>query len=211
MIAFFGTIFGFFLFGTIGFYIAAALFIIWGFYIIEKESLFGVIVSIIIFTIFMQFIAKCNIFVSVVENPWLLLWIPGYFAIGFAWSFVKWWLFVNKAADKLRELKDEFLKEHTDKTFDTNKKYSEQASIRSGRNLKEEWDSFIRFKDDVKRPSAKENKGRITTWVIYWPFSFLWSLLNDLIKRIVREIVKTFQKFYQKISDKAFKGLEDVK
>jgi|GEM_PF-3720407 len=208
--AFFEAIFVFFLFGTVGFYITVVAFIIWGFCLIEKESLFGIITSMILFFIFMQFLAKYNIAASVVDSPLNLLWIPGYFAIGFAWSFVKWWLFVNKAAERLKEMKEKFLKEHTDKTFDANKKYSEQVSSFSGRNLKEEWESFIQFKD-VQRPLAKKNKGRITTWIIYWPFSFIWSLLNDLIKSLIRQLVTTFQKFYQAISDKAFKGLEDVK
>ena len=208
--AFFGTIFGAFLFGTVGFYIVAALFIIWGFYLMEKESLFGIVVSMILFFLFMQFLAKYNIVASVAYNPWRLLWIPGYFAVGFGWSFIKWWLYVNKAADKFRDMKDKFLEQHG-KEYDSNKIYSQQTSSATGCNLKEEWDRYIQFKGEAKPPLAKMNKGRITSWIIYWPFSFLWSLLNDIIKKIVRQLVTTFQKVYQFISDRAFKGLEDVK
>ena len=47
--------------------------------------------------------------------------------------------------------------------------------------------------------SATRNKGRITGWIAYWPWSLVWNITGDTFKMIYENL----QGVYQKISDRA--------
>ncbi len=123
--------------------------------------------------------------------------------------FVKWWLRVTEKAQAAIKSMDAFYEEHRpEKKVDSAIPLDQQKSEKSGRNLRDEWESHIRFKDELQKPMVAENKERIAVWIMYWPFSFLWSIINDIVKRLVEQFVIRFQKFYQRISDRAYRALE---
>jgi hypothetical protein len=198
-----------FVLGAVGWWCLTILFVIYGFFALDRDyedkTLFWPIAMLIVYVLFMQFIAKANIFSFAVEHPWkLVLYILGYFVLGFVWSFVKWWLFVNTAAEKYNEKRAEFLKEYSPRWS------AVPDDIRSPsreRNKQSEWESYV-TRNKLSKPMASKHKGKITVWVMYWPVSLVWSLLDDFIKKMIRQIITMFQKFYQFISDQAFKKFE---
>jgi len=56
-------------------------------------------------------------------------------------------------------------------------------------------------------PKAKDNKGRIISWMSYWPFSAFWTIINDPIKRMFRFIYARFENLYDKMEKKMFSDL----
>ena len=53
-------------------------------------------------------------------------------------------------------------------------------------------------------PSAKDYKGRIISWMTYWPMSIVWTFLNDPFKRIFKYIYSIFEKWYESMSNRMF-------
>lgn len=180
------AILGFFVFGAIGWYAVVGAFLIWTFIIVEKDSFSGGIIELILLFLFLQFMGRMDIWGYVAGNPgWIALLILGYFVTGFAWSFLKWWLYVKEKAEKVRKERDKFLAEN--------------------KNNAEGW----RIPFDLNKPIAMEHKGGIAIWVIYWPFSLVWSFINDFIKRVVRQIITCLKGWYQGIAYSAYQGIEE--
>jgi len=169
----------------------------------EKESLTWTIISLGIYLTFLSYLGKFNVFSYVFYDPLrTFLYVLGYFVIGVIWSFIKWWLKVNETAERYKEEKDKFFKEHEAKNSAVPEKYQKSDDVI------DRWQSHIEYKEDIEKPIASKNKEKISVWIVYWPFSFFWSLINDIVKRIVEQFVIRFQKVYQSISDRAFKDLE---
>lgn len=57
-------------------------------------------------------------------------------------------------------------------------------------------------------PKAKDEYGRIISWMCYWMFSMIWTLINDPIKRTFKFIYMRLEGLYQKIADKMFADIK---
>lgn len=188
-----------FIFGSFWWYIVTGGFFIWAIVLTEKESVVWVVFSLFFYLVFLSTLGKIYVFSYLLREPLKsFLWIIGYFAVGVIWSFIKWWLKVTEAADKYKEEKEKFFKE-----FEANTK-----AFRKSDCVIKQWQSHIEYKNELHKPIASHNKKRISVWIIYWPFSFIWSLLHDIVRRIFEQFVIRFQKFYQGISDRAYKKVE---
>ena len=203
------SILSIFVLGAVGWWCLTILFIIYTFLALDKDydtpgetHLAWPISMLVLYVIYMQFIAKTDIFNFAVHYPLkIILYVLSYFVVGFIWSFVKWWLYVNTIAEKYQFEKDKFTAEYIPKTaVPKNNRDNEK-------DKKDEWDFIVRNKD-LQKPVVSKYKGKITVWIMYWPVSVVWSLLDDFIKKMVRHIITLFQKFYQSISDSAFKKFE---
>lgn len=208
------AIFSVFVLGAVGWWCLTILFVIYVFFALDRDydsvgehsHLFWPVFMLILYAVFMQFIAKADIFNFSIHHPLeLILYVLGYFATGFVWSFVKWWLFVNTLADKYQAEKTEFLANFTPRESAVPRTYFVSSDGRT--EQQREWESVV-DRHHLQKPVATRYKGSITVWVMYWPISVVWSLLDDFIKKLVRHIVTMFQKFYQLISDSAFKKFE---
>lgn len=49
------------------------------------------------------------------------------------------------------------------------------------------------------------NKGRIVSWMCYWPLSALWTLINDPVRKLYTRICETLAGAYQKMADRMIK------
>ena len=54
------------------------------------------------------------------------------------------------------------------------------------------------------RPTARQHKSRIITWILWWPTSMFWTVLHDFFLRLGEWFVETFKGVYAQISNKAF-------
>lgn len=194
-----------FIIGSLWWYIITGGFVIWAIFLTEKETLGWVITSLIIYLLFFSFLGKVNIFAYLFYHPInSLLYILSYFLFGIIWSFVKWWLKVNKTAQKCKEELERFLEKHRPRKSAVPEQY--QTSQHQEKNLQEEWERHIKT-TEYEKPIASKNKEKISVWIIYWPFSLLWALIHDFVRDLVEQFVIRFQKLYQSISDKAYKKI----
>jgi len=187
--------------GTIWFFIFTIICVISLFYFVETEKIARSILTVGFYTIFLQFVVKVDVFSSIIQNPIKsLLILLLYFFIGFVWSFVKWFMYVNKQALMIKIERTEFLKRHSDKHC---------LTITLDTPIPEDLLSTWRHsKSYIRKPIVHENKARISHWVIYWPISVIWSLLNDFIRKTIDIIVLKIKFVYEKITSNAFKTIE---
>lgn len=108
------------------------------------------------------------------DQNWIgiLIFIGCYVLIGTGWGLAKWLFYLHNVADTLEEGK---------------KKWGW-----SDASLKEKWQ---------KQTDPFNNKGTITMWMVYWPWSALWTLLNDPIKRLYRAIYQALTTTYQRMAN----------
>lgn len=190
-----------FAFGTIWFFILSTFFLVSLFYFVETEKIARSFLTVVFYIVFLQFVVKIDIFSSILQNPIKsILILLSYFFIGFIWSFVKWFMYVNKQALTIKLERIEFLKKHKDKhcltiTLDTP----------IPQDLLETWRYSKSF---IRKPVVHENKAKISHWVIYWPVSVIWSLLNDFIRKTIDIIVIKIKFIYEKIASNAFQTIE---
>jgi len=57
----------------------------------------------------------------------------------------------------------------------------------------------------IGKPEPEHYKGRIVSWIVYWPPSMFWTLLNDPIRKIGRAIYNWISATLKRISDHAWK------
>lgn len=193
-----------FIIGSLWWYVVSAGFFIWAIILTEKESLTWTFISLVLYLSFLSFIGGINVFNFLFFHPIkTLLYVLGYFLIGVIWSFIKWWVKVNKAAQKYKETWEAFIKDYKPRNSTVPKEHQNYIN-----RQKQEWESQISGRRDITKPIASQYKEKISVWIIYWPFSLFWSFLHDFVKNMVEFFVLKFQKFYQKISDNAYKKVD---
>ena len=124
-----------------------------------------------------------------------------YLAVGTVFAVFKWWRFVGRLRDKYDEAKAQYL----------------QSRGLSGPNIpvehRERWRNHVRqYVSDLRGqfpPQAREYKGKIVSWMTYWPWNLLWTLINDPIRRLFKAIFQAIQGTLQGISDRAFQDTAD--
>ena len=101
-----------------------------------------------------------------------------YVLCGLGWSIFKWYWYVTKEVDKL--------KERYPKDYETKTKTWLEALERY-----------------VPKPNSE--KTRIIGWMGYWPLSLVWFLVDDIVKEIFNWLYYRFAAIYQKITDAAIR------
>jgi len=64
------------------------------------------------------------------------------------------------------------------------------------------------YKKRITKPLVRNHKGRVISWMSYWPWSLFWTILNDPIRRLMRRIYYRIKGILQGISDRAFKDID---
>lgn len=206
----------FFAFGGAWYFLFSGLWLILLFYWVEHDHMILSGLNIVLYILFLNFIVKKSVIDSFLENPGRsFLIVLGYIILGFVWSFIKWWLFVNRKAIQYKEKRCAWL-------IDRKKSYLGRMSGKSivdikeitletkvPEDLMEDWKSSTYSVGFI--PKAVEHKMTISHWVLYWPVSALWSLLDDFIGKVIRVIVVKFRYIYEMITKNAFKNIEEIK
>ncbi len=185
--------------GTLGFWIFAGIVFLLLIAAVEYEKPGLATLSLIVTGFALWLFGNVNVFALAAENPLLALGLgAGYFAVGALWSLAKWWFYVRRQLRKYNEVKAEFLKNNGE---------SEKGPVPD--RLKADWNarrpSYARY----AKPQVRENKGRILTWMIYWPWSLVWTILNDPVKRLFKNIFNAMKALFQKVADSAYKDVDE--
>lgn len=177
--------------GGVLFWILVAIVCIWLFVAVEYEKWGWATISVIATFALLGWLGDFSIWNVAVNHPLLAVACAGgYVLLGIGWSFGKWYFFVLNMRDKHLEAVARLkgLLAHRGKAF------ARDVNRRTG----------------YEKPVAKEHKGRILTWMIYWPWSLVWTILNDPIKKFFKYIFRKLQATYQRIADRAYAGVEDL-
>lgn len=126
------------------------------------------------------------------EHPGVtILFALVYFVAGTAWAVTKWWLYVIDHRDKYNEAKLNF----------------------KPTRIEDIWENSFEYRHQFKSsgtlvPQVRNNKGRIMTWMCYWPWSMIWTVINDPIKKTFKMIYDRIQDTLQSISNNVFKDVK---
>ena len=130
---------------------------------------------------------------TIKQHPiYVLYGLLAYFGISGLWAFAKWRLFyLPNLFDQYDELRTEFLKRRGLKEMPADPKVREDfAKDRAVERLNI---SYFRM--------VRHNKGRITSWMVFWPFSLIGTFLGDFLHRVFTTIYKTIAGGLQRMSD----------
>lgn len=205
-------------FGTIWFWVISAAMFILVLALSENEHNFSAFISVAAFIGVMEVVGTFNIF----DDPLTLLkWGAVYFAVGAAWSFLKWFSLLNKKKDELMKVKQKWLNYTEGKGVVKNlPSVSEPVPC-------ELWTSFFDYvKHSDYRPNKETRvyasfdpmkptdlvpdwvlyKEKLVGWILWWPTSAFWTILNDPLVRLAEFIYSRFQGVYKKMASKVFSG-----
>jgi hypothetical protein len=197
-----------FVFGTVWFWALVALECIVLFALIEGDRVGWGTLSLIATFAILKFFGDVDIIGFAKANPLeFAAGVAGYFVAGTIWSVAKWWFFLKDRREKYDELKAEFLRNNGVQGTVIPEKLRapwrlQAASLTDHRGYgSASAESII--------PKARNHKGKILTWMTYWPWSMVWTLINDPVKKLFRQIYRSIQNLMQSISDRVFRGVED--
>lgn len=186
--------------GTIGFWIFTIILtgIIWTLLEVDKPgwATFSMIVALTAFS----FLGDFSIIDLVRNEPLKFVGLMGGYVIaGVLWSIAKWYFHVSSQARKYTEMKSNWMEicEIPPKTIINDQQRKDFFSANYGAVT------------ISTRPKAKRNKGRILSWMMYWPWSASWTIINDPVVRLFKEIYAKLSTVFDKISAHAYKGIDD--
>jgi len=129
---------------------------------------------------------------ALISNPWMVVkGVSGYLLGGLIWAACKWVFYVRSVGRKYDDDKRQFLESQTPPI--------EGMNIPD--DFLEKWQQHIRYRPEIKKPNARNSKARIMTWMVYWPWSFVWTMIDDPIKNAFHSILHWTQGMFQRVSD----------
>lgn len=156
----------------------------------------------------------------VVSNPlWAALGVLGYFGVGVLYSLYKWYDTIVQAKKGYYVRRKRWL------TSRIESKKAIHIPLRSlyiealetgilNQAVKEDWQAYLRdsmgrtARLRIQKPVAKENKSRITSWILSWPWVGLWDLIHKPLRYIVNKLYGAISGTLQRMSDAGFSEID---
>jgi hypothetical protein len=190
-------LFGLLAFGGVAFWILIGFVFLLNFYFIEAEKTFWATVTLVGTFAALALLGDFNLWHVVRENPMEALYSGiGYFLLGAGWSLGKWWFHVKDMYRQYSEARAEFMVVN-----------GKTAADQMDQTMKDKWKLNYSAQHYAK-PKVRQNKSRITLWMMYWPWSAVWTVINDPVRKIFAAIFHELQGLYQKIADSVYKNAE---
>ncbi len=186
--------------------VALAVLYVVGCFLVELEFFGWATLALIAAVVGVQFLHVYDILSYVAANVLTsTLYAAGYIVVGVAWSFVKWFSYLRKFRDHFRELKQKFLERKSLTGPDIDEPFLSEFKD----SLRHQYE--YRDVQSGQKPTAAENKARITAWMAFWPCSMLSTLLNDPIRRLFKFLFNLLKSTFQKLSDYVFRNDPELK
>lgn len=200
-----------------GFWFWAAFLIVSFFIIVflENDRSGGATLLTLLAIAAMVGLGNMGVFTWIAAHPFLLIgYLGGYFAVGCLYGGIKWWLKLRDTADRYKAARTKWLERQIE-VVRPERKSDYKEALRTGiltGNVKKNW--IKEFEDlyanhRLKKPMVSQNKGRIISWMTYWPWSGLWTLINDPIRRTFRFLYSRISSTLQRMSDRIFADIQD--
>ena len=185
--------------GAIGFWVFFGVICLILIALVEHERIGWSTLLLIGTLLFFQLGTSFKPFSLLSAHPvWGALTVLGYFVAGAAWCIWKWWFFVKAKRREYDEKKRRFLEANG------------VGHLRTvPENLRDTWRDMNQLPYDTPKPMPSRHKGRIMTWLVYWPWSFVWTIIDDPIKRMFRAIYDQIKSTLEAISHRAFRDVDD--
>jgi len=197
--------------GSFSFYLLTVVCALITILLVNRECPYWSVLCLFSYALYLDLIAKQHVFGYIASHPLkILLYVIAYLLVGFAWSFVKWWLFVNKEAlvfkAKRYSWMESCLKSRLSKAPQDNvlKQQLEGLSINSAMPSCLESDYSSTY-FAISAPKVSDCVKSITLWILYWPISLLLVLMGDLITKVVHILIEKCRVVYESITKNAFK------
>lgn len=190
---------------------------------IENEKGLAATFCVGVYLSVIHFFGDANLLGTLSQHmPLLVAAIPVYFLLGAMWGIAKWFFFTRKIA---MEVEEHYLARKTDFFKEQGLKLTETSAIPDSH--REQWQKYservaitVAIGDTVGTatmaqvqqliPQARAHKARITTWMTFWPTSFVWTMINDPVRAICAHIYVTIQQWLQNISNRAFSRVNSL-
>lgn len=208
----------FFAFGTFWFWALSAAVFVAVLAFSENEHN---IVPVFIIAAF-AYIMNANGSFAIFSDPFALLgWVAMYFGIGAGWSVLKWFSYLHKRGDEFAKYKLTYIKKHNvsikDKIGDYRVELEEDVGAEIPYPISVKFRDYLESsgyvgygKDKDIVPDWRNNKERMTTWILYWPTSALWTLLNDPLVRLAKWIYQRLGGIYDGLTQRVFGKFGDM-
>lgn len=205
---------GMFAFGTITFWMLILFEFCFLFYCVEcVRGVLGIFSVLVAAAIFL-FLGGIPIFSFLSElSMWsLLLYVGGYIGIAVAYSFLKWDRYCARASKKLKKaLRDFANQKFPPNATETDEQLREDVLCgRIPEKHKESWYRITSCSGISSIPIASDNKNRIVTWMMFWPWSLAWTVLRDYVLELFDTIFEYLKMVYQKIANRHYKDLDST-
>ena len=188
----------FFIIGGIWFWLltaAALFFLLWE---IHSHKPFIGLITVGLYLAMIHVFGDASVPSTLNSHPWILYWgIPIYVFVGVCWGLIKWILYVRKHVNDYKKTRFDFLRLRRKQV--ENDFITENTPVPE--NLKDQWFRHINYK--IQKPSARENKWEIITWMCYWPVSMIWFVLDEPWQYLYEMLSSIFQKISDKIYEHA--------
>lgn len=219
------SLIGIFVVGSIGFWILLALAWVVVTALIEFERPWLAGLSLVATFVLVSWLGNFNLIAASRAHPLTAaVGLAAYFLAGAAWSVWKFYVYFKTKRDKYEELKRDFLDAKKIKgsaipTEMLREWYRWLHSRAHDSGLRECLDFSGGGYDadtgtgDLRcrftRPRVRDNKKRILTWMLYWPWSLLWYAVNDPVRKAFEFLFNRLKAVYQWVLDRAFAGMDD--
>lgn len=177
----------------------------------KKNNSVFCLISIGVFLLFLNFMAKVNLITFVTEKPLAVGLIAlVYIFFGCFWAMFKWYLFCKNKINQYDEVFERFL----DKC-----KLDPETKILND----EEKKLFNEYLLDNRyylpsnlgiKPRIRDNKNEAITWLAFWPISVIIYLLSDLVvdvfTNLYKNVYKNIEGTLQGIADSLWVKRHDI-
>ena len=220
--------------GTLWWLLLTVGFVVWMFYSVAAYRPIMAAICLVLFLALLQWASGVHMLEWLGGHPLhVALAVLAYFAAGVVWSFPRWWLHIRKWARvpnsfpplgsnyyenvTLEEYRKKWV-EHELCKLDAEDRAEHNKAVRSvqcssvvsgpmapgmtATPVAAIWATEL----ESIRPKAVKNVSKITTWIIYWPWSVLVSLFEDLLREVARWVVERLRHVYDAIGKSALRN-----
>ena len=161
--------------------------------------------SLLLYIVVLAIFTPANPFVYVWHNPLTAIeFFVGFFVIGAIFSLLKYWSFVQRIVQKIKDIKKQFIidfKLEISTTDEIPHEYTQEWKKRKSEKL-----SSSEYNKVTRGLRPSDNASLIMNWIAFWPFVALGLFVADPLRHLVRSIyehlVSTFGRMYERIVTK---------
>lgn len=159
---------------------------------VHEDRVGGATATLVVFLALVGLFTNTLSVISTIPPIFYVYGFGAYMGAAGLWATVKWRAFyLPKLFDRYEELRSDFLERKSLKEFPADPA------------VRDEFNSWhdVRILNIGERRMVRYNKGKITTWMLYWPFSLIETFFGDFLHRVFATLYKMVAGLFQRMSD----------
>jgi hypothetical protein len=164
---------------------------------INSNKVGSAFVTLLAYAAVIVLLSDIPVWTWIKANPLYILYgFAAYVGAGAVWSVIKWWFYLLNMRDRYETLRSDWLGIRNLKEVPVNDPVQYQT-------FKEQVVAKVDYRHSFP-PVATEHKGKITTWMTFWPFSLVDTILGDFLARVFKTVHAWLAGLMQRISNGVF-------